>query len=197
MLRALGPAVGLFVAASPGHALAQGDSAVPDPTEMTTEEMIWPEMTRPEMTWPAGAAVTMLQPAEILADVRREGFYPVSRPVQRGRVYILFAVDQDDFDVQLTVDAVSGRVLRVAGAAAGVGSPGHYGYQSIWWEPTPVPPADTPLARNSSGPVGTHHASPKRFPPLLRNRPVSLTGAPETAPSPAPAATMVPVAPLE
>jgi hypothetical protein len=180
MLRALGLAVGLIVAVSPGRALAQADSAVPDLTEMT---------------WPAGPAATTgtLPPAEILAEVRREGFYPVGRPVQRGRVYVLFAIDQDDFDVQLTVDAASGRVLRAAGAAAHVGGPGHYGYRSIWRERLPVPPADILPARNGSGPAGTRHASPKRFPPLPRNRPVSLAGAPDTAP----VATMVPAAPLE
>jgi hypothetical protein len=153
------------------------------------------------MTWPAGAAATTgtLMPAEILAEVRREGFYPVGRPAQRGRVYVLFAVDQDDFDVQLTVDAASGRVLRVTGAVARVGGPGNYGYRSIWRERPPVPPADITPARNSSGPAGTRHASLKRFPPLPRNRPVSLADAPATdaAPTPAPAVTMVPVAPRE
>jgi hypothetical protein len=199
MLRALGPAVGLFVAVSPGLALAQADSAAPDLTEKTSDKMTWPEMTWPEMTGPAGAAAAtgMLPPAEILAEVRREGFYPVGRPVKRGRVYVLFAVDQDDFDVQLTVDAASGRVLQVAGAVARVGGPGHYGYRSIWRERRPAPPADIAPARNSSGPAGTRHASLKRFPPLPRNRPLSLAGASDTAPLPAPTVTMVPVAPLE
>jgi hypothetical protein len=199
MLRALGPAVGLFVAVSSGLALAQAESAVPDLTEMTSDKMTWPEM--PEMTWPGGAAATTrtLPPAEILAEVRREGFYPVGRPVQRGRVYVLFAVDQDDFDVQLTVDAASGRVLRIASAVARVGGPGQYGYRSIWRERPPVPPADIPAAGSGSGRAGTRHASPKRFPPLPRNRPVAIAGAPatDTAPPPAPAIPIVPVGPLE
>jgi hypothetical protein len=194
MLRVLGPAVGLFVAVSAGLALAQADSAAPDLTEMTSDKI-----TLPEMTWPAGVAAIAgtLPPAEILAEVRREGFYPVGRPAHRGRVYVLFAVDQDDFDVQLTVDAASGRVLRVASAVARFGGPGHYGYRSIWRQRPPVLPADISPARNSSGAAGTRrHASLKRFPPLPRNRPVSLAGAPDTPP-PAPAVTMVPVAPLE
>jgi hypothetical protein len=194
MLRALGPAVGLFVAMPPLLALAQVDGAASDLTETTSDKM-----TLPEMTWPAGPATIAgtLTRAEILAEVRREGFYPVGRPVQRGRVYVLFAVDQDDFDVQLTVDAASGRVLRVAGAAARFGGPGHYGYRSVWRERPPVPPADIPATRNSS--AGTRHVSLRRFPPLPRNRPVSIAGAPETdpAPPPAPAVTMVPVAPPE
>jgi hypothetical protein len=196
MLRALGPAVGLFVAMSPEFALAQADGTVSDPAEMTSDKV-----TLQEMTWPAGAAAPggTLPPAEILAEVRRDGFYPVGRPVQRGRVYVLFAVDQDDFDVQLTIDAASGRVLRVAGAVARFGGPGHYGYRSVWRERPPAPPVDIPAARNSSGPAGTRNASLKRFPPLPRKRPVSVADAPavDTASPPAPAVTMVPVAPLE
>jgi hypothetical protein len=87
------------------HALVEGlpsvlrGRTVPGLREMTSDKM-----TSPEITWPAGAAATTgtLPRAEILAEVRREGFYPVGRPVRRGRVYVLFAVDQDDFDVQLT-----------------------------------------------------------------------------------------------
>src|SRR5215469_17073957 len=102
IMRSLAPAVGFFVVVAPQLTLAQSDGATFD------------------MTWPQGAPAisSTLPPAEILAEIRREGFYPIGRPVQRGRVYVLFAVDQDDFDVQLTVDAASGRVLRVAGAVA-------------------------------------------------------------------------------
>jgi hypothetical protein len=204
MKGALGPAVGLFVAVSPELALAQTDIMAPDLTEATFDrttlpEMTLPEMTLPEMTWPGGAAAatTTLPPAEILAEVRREGFYPVGRPAQRGRVYVLFAVDQDDFDVKLTVDAASGQVLWVTGAVARVGGPGHYGYRSIWRERPLVPPADVPAAR--TGPR-TRPASLKRFPPLPRNRPAELAGAPardDVAPLPTPAVTMVPAAPPE
>lgn len=175
-----------------------------------------------DMTWPAGAAAMAgtLPPAEILAEVRREGFYPIGRPVQRGRVYVLFAVDQDDMDVKLTVDAASGRVLWVVGVVAHFGGPGYYGYRSIWRSerPPPVPPAEVPSAgptvRNNTGSAGTrHHASMKHAPPLPRIRPASLAGAaakdnalpaqtrPEAAaairPGAAPPVTMVPVAPLE
>jgi hypothetical protein len=193
------PAVGFFVAVSPELTLAQPDGAAFD------------------MTWPVGAAAMAgaLPPAEILAEVRREGFYPIGRPVQRGRVYVLFAVDQDDMDVKLTVDAASGQVLWVAGVVAHFGGPGYYGYRSIWRsERPPVPPVEVPIAgpsvRNSAGSAGTrHHASMK--PPLPRIRPANLAGAAakdsvppaqnESAvavqPGAAPPLTMVPVAPLE
>jgi hypothetical protein len=196
MMRALGLVVGLFVAVSPG--LAQADGAASDLTEAAFDRMTGPEGW-PEVTWPGAAAGGALPPAEILAEVRREGFYPVSRAVQRGRVYVLFAVDQDDFDVKLTVDAASGRVLWVTGAVARFGGPGHYGHRSIWRERPLAPPEDIPAARNGSGAAGPRHASLKRFPPLPRIRPADLAGAPagDNAPPPAPAVKMVPVAPLE
>lgn len=196
MMGALGSAVGLFIAMSPELALAQVDEAVAD-------------LTVPEMTWPAGAPAMadILPPAEILTEVHREGFYPVGRPVQRGRVYLLFAIDQDDMDVRLTIDGASGQVLWVTGAVARFGGPGYYGRRSVWREHPPVPPADIPAAgpRNSFGLAGTRHASLKRFPPLPRARPADFAGAvardsalPIQGPSPAaPSVTMVPVAPLE
>src|SRR5262245_2556951 len=75
MMRALGPAVGLFIAVSPGLALAQTDGAASDLTEAAFDRMTGPE-SWPEVTWPAGAAGGVLPPGEILAEVRREGFYP-------------------------------------------------------------------------------------------------------------------------
>jgi hypothetical protein len=186
-------AIGISVAAFPERALAQEDG--------TALDMPF------DMTWPVGGASTMtspLPPADIMAEVRREGFYPVSRPVHRGRVYVLFAVDQDDMDVKLTVDAATGHVLWVAGAVAHLGGPGHYGARSHWRaERPPMPPADIPnaasTARSSARATDSRPASLKRFPPLPRTRPVDLAGAaaPAHGEPPAPAVTMVPVAPLE
>ena len=131
MMGALGSAVGLFIAISAELALAQVDEAVSD-------------LTAQEMTWPAVAPATagILPPAEILTEVRQEGFYPVGRPVQRGRVYVLFAIDQDDMDVRLTVDGASGQVLWVTSAVARFGGPGDYGRRSVWRGHPPAPPAD-------------------------------------------------------
>jgi hypothetical protein len=192
MMGALGSAVGLFIAISAELALAQVDEAVSD-------------LTAQEMTWPAGAAAMagMLPPAEILTEVRQEGFYPVGRPVQRGRVYVLFAIDQDDMDVRLTVDGASGQVLWVTAAVARFGGPGYYGRRSVWREHPPMPPADIPAAgsRNSFGLAGTHHTSLKRFPPLPRTRPADLAEdsvlPAQGSPPATPPVTMVPVAPLE
>ncbi len=93
----------------------------------------------------AAASAGTLPPAEILAGIRREGFYPVGRPVQHGGVYVLFAVDQDDFEVALTVDAASGQVLWVTGAVAHFGSAGFYGSsRPLWWHRPQAAPADMP-----------------------------------------------------
>jgi hypothetical protein len=176
-------AIGIAGVAFPERARAQADGAALDmPFDMT-----WPVAGTPGMAGP-------LPPAEILAEVRREGFYPVSRPVHRGRVYVLFAVDQDDMDVKLTVDAASGRILWVAGAVAHLGGPGHYGYRTHW-RSAHLPPED--IVPNAHG-AGTRHTSLKRFPPLPRTRPVDLAGTPPSAAAAAaPGVTMVPVAPLE
>ena len=200
IMRSTVPAVGLFVAVSLEPVHAQPDSAAFD------------------MTWPAGAAAMAgtLPPAEILAEVRREGFYPIGRPAQRGRIYVLFAIDQDDMDVKLTIDAATGQVLWIAAVMARFGGPGYYGHRSIWrTQRQPVPPVDVPGAgptvRNNTGSAGAgHRVSMKRFPPLPRIRPASLAGAakvdappgqssPPAAvhPGAAPPITMVPVAPLE
>src|SRR5262249_33766025 len=95
MKRALGAALAVFAAMAPVLGLAQGVTH--------------------EAAWPAALGVGTLAPKEILAEAQQAGFEPISRPVQRGRVYVLFAVDPYDMDVKLTVDAGSGRVLWVTG----------------------------------------------------------------------------------
>jgi hypothetical protein len=64
---------------------------------------------------PAGmaqrAAVDGPPPHEILAMVRASGFDPVSRPVRSGRTFTLRAIDRYDLELNLVVDARTGRVL--------------------------------------------------------------------------------------
>ncbi len=123
------------------------------------------------------APLGMLAPPEIEAEVRRAGFEPISRPVQRGHVYLLLALDPYDIDVRLTVDAGSGRVLRVTGI------PRYGGYYSDrpWsrYERPPTPPGDIPNmwpGKNNSGPVRSS-ASIRPALPLPRTRPADLTSA--------------------
>jgi hypothetical protein len=200
-------AAGISVAALPERALAQADS-------QALEDMPF------DMTWPNGGASAEtgpplpagpLPPTDIIAEVRREGFHPVSRPVHRGRVYVLFAVDQDDMDVKLTVDAASGRVLWAAGAVAHLGGPGHY--RSHWRAERPPVSGDDDIPNAASPPVRSHARAAagrarntplKRFPPLPRSRPVdfddgsaSMAHGESQTSAVEPPATMAPVAPLE
>ena len=55
-----------------------------------------------------------LPPYEVLTIVRSMGFDPRSRPVLRGRVYIVHAFDDQNILVRVVVDARSGRVVNVA-----------------------------------------------------------------------------------
>ncbi len=179
--RALGSALVIFVAApavlalAPSSAVAQG-------------------LTRPVAG--SGATVGMLAPSEIIIEVRRAGFEPISRPVQRGPVYVLLAFDDGDVDVKLTVDARSGRVLWVSDVIRERYG-GHYGYPALprYGRP-PVPPADIPNigpGRNNFRPDrATTFVRPSA--PLPRTRPADLIGgapkesAPPVAPSlPSPA----------
>jgi len=142
--------------------------------------------------WPVAgvpAAPGTLAPPEILTEVRRAGFEPISRPVQRGRVYVLLAADPYDMDVKLTVDAGSGRVLWVTDAIGARYGGADYSYRpSSRYERPPIPPGDIPNmgpGKNNSGSVRSS-ASTRPSPPLPRTRPADLISAEakETAPPP-------------
>jgi hypothetical protein len=172
---ALGSAFIVFAAMPPVLALAQSNGVARDTN--------WPVVG-------ASAPLDMLAPLQIEAAVRRAGFEPTSRAVQRGRVYVLFALDPYDMDVKLTVDAGSGRVLWVTDAIGPrYAGAGYHGYRP--WsrdERPPTPPGDIPNiwpGKNNSGSVRN---SPPMRPalPLPRTRPADLTAAAakETAPPP-------------
>jgi hypothetical protein len=59
-----------------------------------------------------------LSPHEILAMVRSSGFDPVSRPLRSGRTFTLRALDRYDLELNLVVDARTGRVLSANEVAA-------------------------------------------------------------------------------
>jgi len=140
-----------------------------------------------------------LPPDEIIASVRSAGFDPVSRPVHRGRLYVLFAIDRYDVDVRVTVDAHSGRVLsamRLAGEFRGEpgyaddeamsralppgnGYPPPYERPPQFYEPAvPAPPADVPIYGPGYG-TGRAYGPPPieerdlRFVPRERGRVVN------------------------
>jgi hypothetical protein len=169
---ALGAALVVVAAMAPVLALAQWNGVARGTT--------WPVVGGPEM---AG----MLTSPEILAEVRRAGFEPMSRPVQRGRVYVLFALDPYDTDVKLSVDGASGRVLWVTGViGTRYGGAGYYRYHPLSrYERPPIPPGVIPNmgpGRNNS--ASRSSASLRPSLPLPRTRPADVTSAAakETAP---------------
>ena len=166
-----------------------------------------------------------LGPAEIVARVRAAGFEARSRPVQRGNVFFLFALDRHYMDVRLTVDANSGRVLSATHlAGTRFGGPGYDGHEaSRLYERPPVPPANIPnrgaarsdgpatapaaaasaplpRARPGDGAVGAEAQAPVTTPPAGLGDTTAEAPPPASPPQPAPRPqppTMVPIAPLE
>jgi hypothetical protein len=69
---------------------------------------------------PAGmtAAADGLPLPEVLARVRSSGFDPVSRPLRSGQTFTLRALDRYDLELNLVVDARTGRVLSANEVAA-------------------------------------------------------------------------------
>jgi hypothetical protein len=82
-----------------------------------------------------------LPPYEVVTVIRSMGFNPQSRPVLRGRVYVIHAIDNHGIPLRVAVDARSGRVVRVVERVAGAGygplPPDRYGAY-------PVPPSAVP-----------------------------------------------------
>jgi len=141
-----------------------------------------------------------LAPRDIIASVRAAGFNPLSRPVQRGAVYVVFAIDRYFMDVRVMVDARSGRVLsatRLAGAL--YGGPGYGGYEVLPGAPPDyLPPfGRLPLPRANDRATG---AAAKEAPVATRAPSATPPAAPGNAtrnPASHQQPTMVPVAPLE
>jgi hypothetical protein len=130
------------------------------PVRIEAQPVAPPDDAVPSARPAAPQASGALPPAEIVASVRSAGFDPLSRPLQRGAVYMLFAVDRYFMDVRLTVDARSGRVLaatRLAGASHG--GPGYEGrlapYERLspGYEPAPIPPVAVPLQAPRRPPI--------------------------------------------
>jgi len=96
-----------------------------------------------------------LPPHEIVAVVRSTGLNPLSRPMRRGPVYAVHAVDQTGQGFRVIVDARLGRVLQIvpvpgAQFAAPVGAPAPYGR----------PPAGVAMVPDGYGPNSRTAALP-------------------------------------
>ena len=53
-----------------------------------------------------------LLPREVIGILRSTGFSPLSPPLRRGRVYQVAVIDPNGEDGQVTIDAISGRLVR-------------------------------------------------------------------------------------
>lgn len=52
-----------------------------------------------------------VSPDDIVRELERRNFHNISDPVQRGHTYLVYAVDPEGQDVELTIDADSGRIV--------------------------------------------------------------------------------------
>jgi hypothetical protein len=110
----------------------------------------------------AGSPRYAVPSEQITANVRAAGLEPLSRPVLRGAVYYLRAVNRARTEMRVAIDARSGRVLsatRVANEPPAAGEPGPapasasapapryepYVSGRGYSEAAPVPPADVPV----------------------------------------------------
>jgi hypothetical protein len=98
-----------------------------------------------------------LPPDGVLAIVRSNGLEPRSQPQRQGAAYALRALDPTHQEVQVTVDARSGRILRIEGADDRADNPHAVG------APRPnVAPATKPVADASGSKSGGAEAARPR-----------------------------------
>jgi hypothetical protein len=144
---------------------------------------------------------------QITANVRAAGLEPLSRPVLRGTVYYMRAVNRARAEMRVAIDARSGRVLSatrvgseppalpVAGEPAPAPAPRYEPYTSTrgYSEAAPLPPAEVPGGAQPAPPGRAPNfgvTSPaKRLaaqPPVPRSRPAEpgeVTGSVPEAPA--------------
>jgi hypothetical protein len=135
---------------------------------------------------------------QITASVRAAGLEPLSRPLLRGSVYYVRALNRARTEVRVAIDARSGRVLSAArvaneppapvaaGEPAPAPAPRYEPYLSSrgYSEAAPLPPADVPGGTQPTPPGGAQPTPPGRAPnygvtsppkrvaaPLPRSRP--------------------------
>ena len=104
---------------------------------------------------PGAQAGGVLPPHEVLTSVRSMGLDPVGRPALRGRVYVLRAFDDTQFEKRVVVDARSGAVLSVRDAISSSRAYTPYDPRYGRYDP-PRPPASI-----------AHAAPPPEMEPLL------------------------------
>jgi hypothetical protein len=138
----------------------------------------------------------VLAPYEMMTIVRSMGFDPISRPVLRGPVYVIRALDEDDLPVRVAIDAHTGNVVRVSEGGPGAnlsggwqrGRPGEFGLP-----PESVPPGAVYLPPRESGPREVMPPPPPPRPKVATRTPLPRAAPPQskataTPPTPSPGA---------
>jgi hypothetical protein len=141
-------------------------------------------------TFPGLAGAQVSVPLDqITAHVRAAGLQPLSRPMLRGAVYYVRAINPARAEMRLAIDARSGRVLSATRIA-------HKLPARTASEPGPAPqPQPSAIGRGySEAPPAVLSVESRTMPPgTIPDAPAPKL---ESAPSPA-KPVMVPIAPLE
>ena len=117
-----------------------------------------------------------LSPREIAASVRAKGLQPLSRPQRKGQAYVLRALDAADRELQVTVDAGTGRIVRVAPVAAAAREQLPYPPERTQEEVTNAVPGGSPAARPQAAAPATRPAAQEAAaPPVPRGRPKEVS----------------------
>lgn len=171
-----------------------------------------------------GAGADALPPQRIVSMVRANGFDPVGPPVRSGRVFAVRALDAYDLEVDLVVDARTGRLLSANEAAPRFGArrgliqpyqpyearvygrifgPAEAGFGA------PRPPRSVPGVKSPADKAAAPAPLPRPRPyvveatgsvPAAADTPVAQANpapAPETSQKPNGGASMPPIAPLD
>jgi hypothetical protein len=134
---------------------------------------------------PAPSGYPALPPQRIAAMVRASGFDPLFRPMRQGDTYVLRALDRNDVEYRLVIDAHTGRTMSVRATGAR-GAPGPvygslFGPRDDRYDDRFAPPPPRPLPPR----VVTHARPPQPSPqPSPQPQPSTATQAAAAAPAP-------------
>jgi hypothetical protein len=130
----------------------------------------------------AGGPRYALPSDQISANVRAAGLEPLSRPVLRGAVYYLRAVNRARTEMRVAIDARSGRVLSATRVAYEPPAPPAAGEPGLAQAQAPVPaPASAPAPRYEPYVSGRGYSEAAPVPPAdvpVEGRPMPAGRAP-------------------
>jgi hypothetical protein len=122
-------------------------------------------------------------PQDVLTSVRSMGLDPATRPLMRGRVYVLRAFDASHAEKRVLVDAHSAKVLSVRATADAGPAETPYNPRYGRYDP-PRPPAS--VARGAEAPDSEPILDEPLFPRAGRGAPAAAPAQRSAAPAPTP-----------